>query len=118
MMHYEVGAQRCLRLTGYRRPRERQIMANHRPSSPPHHQPRKPRPQPFHLPGRQGPGCRVRRAAFLHGPVRHARIGQRVQGKQIIHTEQARVPSGAAFIGHPAGRAGGAPCRSRRAHGR
>lgn len=35
--------------------------------------------------------------------MRHARISQRVgQGKQIIHTEQARVPVGAAFIGHAA----------------
>lgn len=43
------------------------------------------------------------RAAFLQRPVRHARIGQRVgQGKQIIHTEQASVPVGAAFIGHAA----------------
>ena len=42
--------------------------------------------------------------AYLQPPVRHTRIGQCVgQGKQIIHTEQARVPGGVAFIGHPAG---------------
>lgn len=37
-------------------------------------------------------------------PVRQVRIGQRVcQGQQVIHTDQARVPDGAAFIGHAAG---------------
>jgi len=46
----------------------------------------------------------ARRAAFLQRPVRHARIGQRVgQGRQVIHTEQARVPGGAALAGHAAG---------------
>ncbi|MGB3450857.1 MAG: hypothetical protein WBA58_10235 [Giesbergeria sp.] len=36
--------------------------------------------------------------------MRHARIDQRVgQGRQVIHTEQARVPGGAALACHAAG---------------
>lgn len=37
-------------------------------------------------------------------PARHARISQRVgQGKQNVHTEQARVQIGAALMSHAAG---------------
>jgi len=54
---------------------KRRLLANPHPSPPPHHKPRNPRPQSLHLPGRQAPSGRVRRAVFLQRPVRHAAGG-------------------------------------------
>ena len=60
----------------------------------------------------------TRRMAFLQRLARHTRIGQRVGQGQIIHTDQARVPGGAAFKNHATGAQAEAPCRSRRVHER